>query len=145
MKVKTSGGFGIKWIYIHVIPVTINLKYPSKKPTLLPSSKNLSFPVLSSERIVPPSSINIHNPDKMTQDTLAQIVSQCEGGFGFTSGIVSCLYIKKPSFGQFEKFDIIKNSTVDRISALQMGCTVSSSDTIQKKKSTGSEMRFNIF
>ena len=138
MKVETSGRFGIN---IDLIPVTINLKCPSKKPTLLPSSKNLSFPVLSSERIVPPSSINIHNPDKMTQDTLAQIVSQCEGGFGFTSGI----YIKRQPYGQFEKFDIIKNSTVNRIRALQMGCTVSSSDTIQKKKSTGSEMRFSIF
>ena len=144
VEVKTSGGFGTKWMIQDVKPVIINLKYPSKKPTLLPSRKNLSFPVLSSERIIPPSSINIHNPDKMTQDTLAQIVSQCEGGFGFTSGIVSCLYIKRQPYGQFEKFDIIKNSTVDRI-ALQMGCTVSSRDTIQKKKSTGSEMRFSIF
>ena len=126
MKVKTSG---ITWTNQDVDPMTINLKHPSKKPTLLPSSKNLSFHVLSSERIVPPSSINIHNPDKMTQETLAQIVSQCEGGVGFTSGIKSCLYINNGLFSQsaqFQRFNVQNKSTVDRIPGLKMGCTVSS-------------------
>ena len=129
VEVKTSGGFGITWTNQDVIPVTINLKYPSKKPTLLPSSKNLSFPVLSSERIIPPSSINIHNPDKMTQDTLAQIVSQCEESvFGFISDItssISCLYITQQN-AKLERFNVKNNSTVDGIPGLKMGCTVSS-------------------
>ena len=112
-------------------PVTINLKYPSKHPTLLPSSKNLSFPILLSEHIVPPSSINIHNPDKMTQETLAQIVSQCEVRpyrLIFTSDTIpsiSCLYITQQN-DQFQRFNVKNNSTVDRIPGLNMGCTVSS-------------------
>ena len=80
-----------------------------------------------SERIIPPSSINIHNPDKMTQDTLAQIVSQCEeGAFGITSSTILCLYIQKDLFFKSQRFNVNNKSTVNMIPALTMGCTVSS-------------------
>ena len=85
---------------------------------LIPSSKNLSFSVLPSEKIVPPSSINIHYPDKMTQSTLVKIVMECE----YNSNS-SCLYISQNgSYNQFEKAD--KNSTIDQMKILQDGCVV---------------------
>ena len=87
---------------------------------LIPSSRNLSFPVLSSEKIVPPSSINIHYPDKMTRRTLMEIVKQCEGN---NNAFFGDLYIKQSGRNnQLETAD--KNSTIDQMNTLQDGCVV---------------------
>ena len=91
-------------------------KKSSDKKSLIPSSKNLSFPVLPSEKIVPPSSINIHYPNKMTKSTLVKIVKNCEDN----KGTVGLYIIQNENSHQLERSD--ENSTIDQMKTLQDGC-----------------------
>ena len=70
--------------------ITVKVKQPSSS-TMTPSKSDLIFPVLSTDQVDPPSSIIIYPSDKMTLETLAKAVSNCEG----TSSNI--LYIQKRS------------------------------------------------
>ena len=99
-------------------PMTIKVRSTSSN-ILIPSSRNLSFPVLPSEKIVPPSSINIHYPDKMTKSTLVEIVRQCENK-------TTChdLYIIQNFFTrELERYG--NNCTINQMKDLHDGCEVS--------------------
>ena len=69
---------------------TVKVKQPTSS-TLTPSKSDLIFSVLSVDQVDPPSSIVIYPSDKMTLETLAKVVSNCEE----TSSDI--LYIQKRS------------------------------------------------
>ena len=99
-------------------PMTIKVRSISSN-ILIPSSRNLSFPVLPSEKIVPPSSINIHYPDKMTKSTLVEIVSQCENkNTSLGLYIIQNIYSRQPERSG-------NNSTINQMKDLYDGCEVS--------------------
>ena len=123
--------------------MNIIFKRPSKTSKLLPSENNLYFqhsssknsdklvifPKNSKDRIVvPPSSINIHNPDKMTISTLAKIVSECQDKTGFQKDYLDIeevnhtdgTWSKKISINIKDNFDPVKSTA-----ALKDGCRVS--------------------
>ena len=122
--------------------MNIILKQPSKTFKLLPSENNLYPPHSSSKDsegliifpkntkdhiVVPPSSININNPDKMTIMTLAKIVSQCQNGIEYRQGYLNIeevnhtygTWSKKTSINFEHNYDTVKSTT-----ALKDGCRV---------------------
>ena len=124
--------------------MNIILKEPYKCRRLKPSKKDLCFPDSSSiyppkgmfssysdlpNDIVPPSSITIHNPDKMTLMRLYKIVGECEYHRGISSN--NCLDIEEKNQidGTWTKTATIDvkddSATIKSIAALKDGCRVS--------------------
>ena len=122
--------------------MNIVLKEPSTFSRLSPSKKDLCFPDSSSiyppkgiwssysdlpKDIVPPSSITIHNPDKMTLMRLYKIVKECE----YKHNSDNCLDIEEKNQidGAWTKTTTIDvkddSATVKSIAALKDGCRVS--------------------